>query len=237
MSERIRFFIAQKIGDVGEITMSNKDIYHQIVRVLRRREGDVVEMLDNSGFEYRCVIQNIGKSDLTLSVESKELNPAEPEIYVTLYQSLLKKDKMEWVLEKCTEIGVSSFVPVLSEHSVKLGINIDRARKILKEATEQCGRGKIPELSEAMSFEKAAAQAGSSGALNIFLHEASENILAGLERGEFKNINLFVGPEGGFSESEVNIAGENNFKIISISQRVLRAETAAIAGSFLCFIK
>jgi len=236
MSERIRFFISQKIGDASEITVADKDIYHQIVRVLRRRKGDVVEMLDNSGFEYRCVIQNIGKSDLTLSVESKELNPAEPEIYVTLYQSLLKKDKMEWVLEKCTEIGVSSFVPVLSEHSVKLGINIDRARKILKEATEQCGRGKIPELSEVMSFKDAVARARAGGALNVFLHEAPE-ITAGFITGEFKNINLFVGPEGGFSESEVNIAGENNFKIISISQRVLRAETAAIAGSFLCFIK
>ena len=192
--------------------MSDKDTYHQIVRVLRRRKGDVVEMLDNSGFEYRCVIQNIGKSDLTLSVESKELNPAEPEIYVTLYQSLLKKDKMEWVLEKCTEIGVSSFVPVLSEHSVKLNFNMDRARKILKEAV---------------------AQAKASGALNVFLHEASENILTELT-SETKNINLFVGPEGGFSEGEANIVGENNFKIVSISRRDLRAETAAIAGSFLC---
>ena len=236
MSERIRFFIAQKIGDASEITVSDKDIYHQIVRVLRRREGDVVEMLDNSGFEYRCVIQNIGKSDLTLNVESKKLNLAEPEIYVTLYQSLLKKDKMEWVFEKCAEIGVSHFVPVLSEHSVKLNFNMDRARKILKEAAEQCGRGKIPELSEVMSFKEAAAQVGSSGALNVFLHEASENILTGLTI-EFKNINLFVGPEGGFSENEANIAGENNFKIISISRRVLRAETAAVAGSFLCFTK
>ena len=212
MSERIRFFISQKIGDASEITVADKDIYYQIVRVLRRRKGDALEMLDNSGFEYRCVIQNIGKSDLTLSVESKELNPAEPEIYVTLYQSLLKKDKMEWVLEKCTEIGVSSFVPVLSEHSVKLNFNMDRARKILKEAV---------------------AQAKASGALNVFLHEASENILTELT-SETKNINLFVGPEGGFSEGEANIVGENNFKIVSISRRVLRAETAAIAGSFLC---
>ena len=212
MSERIRFFISQKIGDASEITVSDKDIYHQIVRVLRRRKGDVVEMLDNSGFEYRCVIQNIGKSDLTLSMESKELNPAEPEIYVTLYQSLLKKDKMEWVFEKCAEIGVSRFVPVLSEHSVKLNFNMDRARKILKEAVSQ---------------------AKASGALNVFLHEASENILTELT-SETKNINLFVGPEGGFSEGEANIVGENNFKIVSISRRVLRAETAAIAGSFLC---
>ena len=212
MSERIRFFISQKIGDASEITVADKDIYYQIVRVLRRRKGDALEMLDNSGFEYRCVIQNIGKSDLTLSVWSKKLNPAEPEIYVTLYQSLLKKDKMEWVLEKCTEIGVSSFVPVLSEHSVKLNFNMDRARKILKEAV---------------------AQAKASGALNVFLHEASENILTELT-SETKNINLFVGPEGGFSEGEANIVGENNFKIVSISRRVLRAETAAIAGSFLC---
>ena len=217
--------------------MSDRDIYHQIIRVLRRREGDAVEMLDDSGFEYRCVIQNIGKSDLKLSVESKKLNLAEPEVYLTLYQSLLKKDKMEWVFEKCAEIGVSRFAPVLSEHSVKLSFNTDRARKILKEASEQCGRGKIPELSAAASFEETAAQARASGAFNIFLHEVSENISAGLEQGEIKNINLFVGPEGGFSGSEVDMAKENNFKIISISRRVLRAETAAVAGSFLCFTK
>jgi len=116
-----RFFIEQKIGDSGEITVADKDIYHQIVRVLRRRKGDAVEILDNSGFEYRCVIQNIGKSDLKLSIESEKLNLAEP--------------------------------------------------------------------------------------------------------------------EGGFSGSEVDMAKENNFKIISISRRVLRAETAAVAGSFLCFIR
>ena len=116
-----RFFIEQKIEDTGEIAVSDRDIYHQIIRVLRRREGDVVEILDNSGFEYRRVIQNIGKSDLKLSIESKKLNLAEP--------------------------------------------------------------------------------------------------------------------EGGFSGSEVNMAKENNFKIISISRRLLRAETAAVAGSFLCFIR
>ena len=77
MSERIRFFIEQKIGESGEITVADKDIYHQIVRVLRWRKGDALEMLDNSGFEYRCVIQNIGKNDLKLSIESKKLNLAE----------------------------------------------------------------------------------------------------------------------------------------------------------------
>ena len=118
MSERIRFFIEQKIGDSGEIRVVDKDIYHQIIRVLRRREEDAVEILDNSGFECRCVIQSICKSDLKLSVESKKLNLAEP--------------------------------------------------------------------------------------------------------------------ESGFSGSEVDMAKENNFKIISISRRVLRAETAAVTGSFLC---
>ena len=120
-SMHARFFIEQKIGDSGEITVADEDIYHQIVRVLRRRKGDAVEMLNHSGFEYRCVIQNIGKGDLKLSIESEKLNLAEP--------------------------------------------------------------------------------------------------------------------EGGFSGSEVDMAKENNFKIISISRRVLRAETAAVAGSFLCFIR
>ena len=90
MSERIRFFIAQKIGDASDITMSDKDTYHQIVRVLRRRKGDVLEMLDNSGFEYRCVIQNIGKNDLKLSIESKKLNLAETAAAVGSFLCFIK---------------------------------------------------------------------------------------------------------------------------------------------------
>lgn len=226
-----RFFIAQKIGDLNEIAIADEDIYHQIVRVLRRRKGDTVDILDDSGFEYRCVIKNINKSNLALKVESKKLNSAEPEINVALYQSLLKKDKMEWVLEKCTEIGVSRFAPVLSEHSVKLGINAERARKILKESAEQCGRGRIPVLEDVMPYKEAIVSAKASGAFNLLLHEASA-MPSGLSLGGAKNINLFVGPEGGFSAGEVNFARENNFKVIAISRRVLRAETAAIAGSF-----
>lgn len=218
--------------------IADKEIYHQIARVLRRREGDAVNLLDNSGFEYRCVIEIIGKNDLVLKIESGELNLVEPKTQITLYQSLLKKDKIEWVFEKCTEIGISRFAPVRSEHSIRLNINTVRARKVLKEAAEQCGRGKIPDLDDIAPYREAIAQAKTSGALNMLLHnQNTPEVTGNFDFPGAKNINLFVGPEGGFSAGEIDLAVENNFKIISISPRTLRAETAAIAGSFLCFMR
>ncbi|MEK7453229.1 MAG: RsmE family RNA methyltransferase [Patescibacteria group bacterium] len=233
-----RFFINEKIQDSqDEIVISDIDLIHQVSRVLRKKAGDIVIVLDNSGFEFKCEIRQIVKNFLLLKILNKEKNNNEPSIILSLYQSLVKKDKMELIFEKCTEIGVSKFYPIISEHSVKLFLKVDRARKILKEATEQSQRGVVPKLADILKFKEAIM--GCKGdSLNIIFYEKeklekiTDFLIDNKERlGNIREINIFIGPEGGFSEEEIGIAREKGFILLSLGGRILRAETAAIIAS------
>jgi len=235
-----RFFITNQIEeDQRDILVSDVLQIHQIARVLRKKQGDIIFILDNSSYEYKCEIKQLTKKLLLLKILDRSINKNEPTLKVAIYQSLIKKNKMEFVFEKCTEIGVSEFHPILSENSVKLSLNLDRANIILKEATEQSQRGMIPTLSDIKKFKSIAKQL-SEDSLNIIFHEKEkgENLINFLidnkEKIENnKEINLFIGPEGGFSEDEIIFAESLGFKVLSLGKRVLRAETAAIVATSL----
>ncbi|MEK7493731.1 MAG: RsmE family RNA methyltransferase [Patescibacteria group bacterium] len=231
----MRFFIDQPIREGAEIFITDAGMRHQLARVLRYTAGDTIIVLDGKGSEGEAVIQSITKDAVTVKIGVCGRNKNEPEYAVMLYQSVLKKDKMEWVFEKCTEIGASRFVPVLSEHSVKQGVNAVRARKIVQEATEQSRRGVVPEISEIISFESAVQDAKKSGAVCVLAHNEGE----AEHLGDFARtydlsggVSVFIGPEGGFSDAEVAYASQNGFHIVSLGKRTLRAETAAIVACF-----
>jgi len=130
----IRFFVPQKIYDNSEVILRDKDIYHKISKVIRMKVGDTAVILDNSGYEHICKIKNMAGESVILEVIEKKLSVNEPTCELALYQSILKKDKMEWVLEKGTEVGASRFVPLITRYSVKLDTNRDRAEKIIRQA-------------------------------------------------------------------------------------------------------
>lgn len=235
MAHHLRFFVEEKIGSAESFVLSGKAQIHQISRVLRLKAGSDVVLLDNSGFEYPAIIEALVKNEVVFRIFGKRESAAEPKIKLALYQSLLKKNKMDWIFEKGTELGVSKFVPILSKHCVKTDLNFERAEKIIKEATEQCGRGKLPELSEIFDFKEAVELAAKDGGLNLIF-----------EKGEpfsFKNFacrkklpeeaNIFIGPEGGFSEDEIALAKKFGFQAVSLGGRTLRAETAAVAACAL----
>ena len=230
-----RFFVSQKIPEgASAVTLADARVAHQVKNVLRKKAGSEIVLLDGSGYEYLCLISNLSKTEIELDVVEKKLNENEPKNVVTLYQSIIKKDKMEWVFEKCTEIGVSAFVPVLSEHSVKLGMNGERAGKIIREAAEQSRRGKLPALSGTVSFPEALKQAaGQKGALNVLAHnkEGLPHLKDVWAAGAAAAINIFIGPEGGFSETELASATAREFAFASLGKRTLRSETAALAAS------
>src|SRR3989344_2111566 len=227
-----RFFIEQKINEgQAEIVISDIVLIHQIIKVLRKKIGEKILILDNSGFEYECEIRQAAKKLILLKILKRSENQNEPKIMVTLFQSLLKKQNMDFVFEKCTEVGVSMFIPIISERSVKLSFNMERTQKILKESAEQSQRGKIPEIFDMTFFQDAILQCKKSD-LNILFHEREKEknirkfVFADQERiKNAKGINIFIGPEGGFSEKEVSIAQEYDFEILSLGTRVLRAET------------
>lgn len=223
-----RFFISQALKGALDVVLTEADVVHQLSHVLRAIAGEKLMLLDNSGIECKAVIQSMTKEAVTVRIVSCAPTRSEPKNAVTLYQSMLKKDKMEWVFEKCTEVGVTRFVPVLSARSVKLDVNTVRMRKIIKEAAEQSGRGKLPQIKAPMSFKDAVAEAEKSGTVNVLAHTEGMEPL-----GSSRSINIFVGPEGGFIDEEVALAQKHGFHIISLGPRTLRAETAAVVASFL----
>jgi 16S rRNA (uracil1498-N3)-methyltransferase len=147
-----------------------------------------------------------------------------------LYCAVLKKENFELVVQKATEIGVAKIVPVITERTVKLGINMERLHKIIVEACEQSGRGFLPEIVEPMKLEFALKGAESNDA-NLFFHFSKTKISASDKISG--QVGLFVGPEGGWSDEEVNLAKDHNCKIVSFGDNVFRAETAAIIASYL----
>ena len=205
-----------------------------MVKVLRVCLKDRYFFLDNSGFEFLAEITQLDENGIIATVLEKRKNLAEPSLFVTLYQALPKKMELfEWVLQKGTEIGVSEFVPLVTERTERREIpKRERLFKILREAAEQCERGKIPELKEPLDFDRAI-QNHASGK-KILLHGRGEFPKLSEKLNELKTqsrISLFIGPEGGFSEREIEKANNSGVFIYSLGPRVLRTETAAIAAA------
>ena len=145
---------------------------------------------------------------------------------VILFASLIKKDKFEWVLEKCTELGVSKFIPIISERSEKKGLNIERARKIIKEASEQSERGLMPEICEPISLEDVLVDLNCEA---IALHLSGERFDSS-KLNNISKLGLFVGPEGGWGENDIELFKKSNVELITLGSQVLRAETASVAA-------
>ncbi len=208
---------------------------HQIFHVLRLKPGDHITLLDNGGWEYEVEIQELNGELVRGKILNKSLCSNEPRFKITLYLALLKSDKLEFVLQKGVEIGVSAFVPFTCERCVvsKPGDSkIDRWRKIVREAAEQSKRCLLPLLHPAVTFQRACEQAGST---SMILWEAEErqSLSTVLRSHAFKNadnISLFIGPEGGFTASEVEYAGAHGIIPVGLGRRILRAETAGLAA-------
>jgi 16S rRNA (uracil1498-N3)-methyltransferase len=202
----------------------------QIRTVLRLRPGERIVVLDNSGDEYvvRLIAPYEGR------VEERRRNVAEPVTPVSLYQGTLKGDKLDLVLQKGTEIGISRFVPVITERSVagEPGESKQRRyRAIVQEAAEQSGRGTLPEVAPAISLADALHSA--EGTILIPWEEEKTNHLRSVSLAKGERVSLFIGPEGGFSASEIESARQAGARVVSLGTRILRADTAAIVAASL----
>lgn len=229
-----RFFTQQELQE-GPLTIGDPAFAHQIRHVLRMRSGDEILLFtggSTAGWDFRFCIDRLTERIVSGGIIERVKNEREPRVDVSLFHAFIKKDKMELVFEKGTEIGVNMFVPLLSERSLKRGIAEERAGKIVKEAAEQSGRAHIPAVLAPLAFENAVQFAKSKNGLNVLAHEKEARRTLDGAPPASRRITLFIGPEGGFSEKEVAIARNAGFFITSLSRRVLRAETAAIVGSY-----
>jgi 16S rRNA (uracil1498-N3)-methyltransferase len=230
-----RFFVASNYITPPVIYLED-EIAHQIRTVLRLQPGDEIIVLDNSGIEWQVRLTEVGKKSIQGRVEAQKQAQGEPRVHLNLYQGVLKGQKFEWVLQKGTELGISAFTPTICRRSIvrdleALAKKETRWRQIIREAAEQSGRGKLPQLDQAQSFE-AAIQQVQPGTLMIMPWEEAggEPLKQVLTQAEPSKIALFIGPEGGFTAEEATLAREAGAKMVTLGPRILRAETAGLAA-------
>ena len=229
-----RFFVEPQ--DIGENTakIEGGDVKH-ISRVLRMEIGDEVTLCDGEGNDYAAKISSITKDEVLLDVLSKSRCKAEPDCRITLYQGLPKAGKMETIVQKCVELGITQVVPVAAERSVvkiKAGEfenKRTRYQRVAEEAAKQCGRGIIPQVGELTTYKKA--DLSQHDLVVVAYEEEKELSLKNLLRNnpDAKNIALIIGPEGGLDKSEVEALCAKGGKPVTLGSRILRTETAGMA--------
>jgi 16S rRNA (uracil1498-N3)-methyltransferase len=246
-----RFFIPAGWFAGDKVTLSGT-LVHQIRDVLRLTPGDTVVVLDDSGWEYELLLDTVEQEQAAGQIQNKVLARTEPRAKITLYQSLLKGDKFEWVLQKGTELGIVEFVPIVCDRCVIGSVDdvsktkLERWRRIVLEAAEQCKRARLPRLQMPLLFAQACERARRTDlALLTWEGERTRRLRSMLTeydalpvtahgktssmRKPF-SISVFVGPEGGFTAREVDQARRYGLAPVSLGPRILRAETAALAA-------
>lgn len=202
----------------------------QISKVLRLKEGEKVILCDGEGNEALAEIKKMEKNRVSFKLTEKQKNQNEPKIRIILYCAVLKKENFELVCQKATETGAAEIVPILTDRTVKTGLNMERLQKIIKEAAEQSERGIVPKVSEPVSFEEAMRDAHERADKVLFFSKNGKNIE---DLGKISIIALFIGPEGGWTEQEEELARKNGAEITTLGKLTLRAETAAIVACYL----
>jgi 16S rRNA (uracil1498-N3)-methyltransferase len=231
-----RFFISPELIS-GDQVFFPTDLAHQIIRVLRLRVGDTVLVLDNSGMALTVELHSFGKREAQGTILETAPATGEPRIPIALYVALMKGKKVELVLQKGTELGVSRFVPMVTRRSVVSSlkdlndVRLDRWETIIREAAEQSGRGIMPTVTEPMMLESALGDARDYGYDCIMAWEEADDLtLRESLTPRPQQVALFIGPEGGFDSTEARLANAYGVKIVTLGPRILRAETAAMAA-------
>lgn len=231
-----RFFLPELLPKEGA-TVSLALIHNQLQRVLRVQVGAQLLILDNAGNERLMEIVSAERRETTARVVEIRAALAEPVVPVTLYQSILKIDKFELVLQKATELGVTTFVPVISRRTVArpgaaLANKQARWESIVREAAEQSGRGGLPVVAPVVSMDEAIANAQGTRLLPWEEGAGSVGLLGALAEAADASagVSILIGPEGGFEAGEVEAAQALGWRVVSLGARILRAETAAIAA-------
>jgi len=225
-----KYFVNKEQICGDSITITGDDVAH-ISRVLRMNVGDEIVICDGFGMDYFVEITSVTKADITAKILSSRLCEAEPKTEIILFQALPKQGKMEYIIQKNTELGISKIVPVYTKRCVvKPSDKRERYQKIAYEAAKQCGRGIIPIVTATVSFDEAIAQISEiEKAIMLYECEDKTTLKQIIDGAKFNQIAVFVGPEGGFDKAEVEKAEKAHIATVTLGKRILRTETAAAA--------
>ncbi len=231
-----RFFVEDIASKEGPCRITGSEAKH-ITRVLRMGAGDRLILVDGKGARFQAVIESVGRRDVVVHLEKPLPQPPPPSLEITLCQALLKSQAMDYTVEKTSELGVCRILPFSSERTVVIlneekFVNRKRHwREIAQNAAKQSDRRTPAEIGPLLSFNNLLATLNDEDALKVILWEEEGPVdLKGLLRASqpVKHFIGVVGPEGGFSQEEVQMARGKGFTSVSLGHRVLRAETAAI---------
>lgn len=229
-----KFFIPEQNIKENNIIITGGDVLH-IQKVLRFKEGDMLSLCDSAGFDYNAVITEFTENSIICTIKSKTKSNTEPNIKVTLFQGIPKASKMDYIIQKTTELGISRIVPCIMERCV-VKINdeksaekkLERWRKVAEEAAKQSGRGVIPEIYEPMIFNDAVTEMLKSD-LYFAPYEGEckthiKPVLLSVKDPE--TVSFIIGPEGGFEIAEIEKICAAKIPRITLGKRILRTETA-----------
>lgn len=228
-----RFFVDKEKISENRIVIDGPDAHH-IARSLRMAEGDEATVCDNEGGEYRCTLVRIRDEECILEIIETRDSKTEPRVNITLFMAYPKGDKLETVIQKAVELGVSRIIPFESSRCIKrpkaekIEKQTMRLVRIAEEAAKQCGRAKIPTVTQPMSFSDMLEEAKES-TLSLLCYENEDgltikDIIKGRETPD--SVSVIVGSEGGFSAEEAELAKNSGCISVSLGNRILRCETA-----------
>jgi len=213
-----------------DILIADQDLVHQIKNVLKLEPKEHLILADNLGNEAVVELVELGRKEIAVSLIKASQNKNEAVRLVTLYCAILKKENFDLIVEKATEVGVFKIVPVVTERTIKKDVNLERLNKIAKEAAEQSGRAIVPEVCGPMKL-KTAVELAKENELNL-LFQLQEPMLNLDKLKKYKTAGIFIGPEGGWTDKEVELLSDFCDKA-GLGNTTLRGETAAIVASYL----
>lgn len=251
-----RFFTGPENIGQNTIIIDDADDLHHMMKVLRLREGDEVDVSDTVEWEYRARIVSLSKEEAQLRILDKQTFAAEPSVEVTIFQGIPKQGKMETIIQKCVELGVHKIVPVFTERTIvadkgNFNKKTERWNKVAAEAVKQCKRGIIPEVSQPVKLREVLADCDDNGHIHTFedfdlvlfpyenekgttikdvLMTVSNPIYQEATGNELERIAVIIGPEGGFSDKEARNIISGGGESVSLGKTVLRTETAGMAA-------
>ncbi len=226
-----KLFVDYIGGD--KITLNEEQSRH-IAKSLRMRKGDMLTLCAGDGTDYGCMIEEITKDSVTLTVCYEQASNTEPSIKVSLFQGVPKSDKMEDIIQKCVELGIYEITPVLTKRSVSRPDEKQakkkqvRYNKIALEAAQQSGRGIVPKINDMVSFKNAVNSCDAD--LKIIFYEGGGQSLKSLINDDIKTVAIFIGPEGGFEKDEVDAVLDIGGINATLGKRILRTQTAPVAA-------
>ena len=235
-----RFFVPKKNLRDNRWHIDGQELVH-LRKVLRLAPGDPITVFDDSGWEHEAVIRALGAQQGELEILRSYQPERESPLQITLAVALTKGEKMDFIVEKATELGVQTIIPFVSSYSIprldesKIVKRGERWQKIALSAAKQCGRTHMPEISPMFEYRKLLDDAPPQTLKLIFWEKEHQRSLYQIreQRGDVEAVLIVIGPEGGFTAEEAKMAQRQGFEPVELGRRILRAETAAVTATAL----